>query len=155
MPSRIESRLKELKIELPTPSTPVANYVPFVQSGRLVFVAGQGPMWNGELKFAGKVGKDISIDQAKAAARLVGLNVIAQAKAACGGDLDRVARVVKLGGFVNCIDGFTQQPQVLNGASDLMVEIFGDRGRHARFAVGANTLPHDMAVEVDAIIEID
>jgi enamine deaminase RidA (YjgF/YER057c/UK114 family) len=153
MAGRIEKRLKELGIELPRTAAPAGNYVPFVQVGGLVFVAGQIPVLNGEIKFTGAVGKDLTVEQAKAAARLVGLNLIAQAKAACG-DLDRVLACVKLGGFVQCIDGFAQQPQVLNGASDLMVEVFGERGKHARFAVGVNALPANVPVEIDAIFEI-
>jgi enamine deaminase RidA (YjgF/YER057c/UK114 family) len=154
MAGQIDARLKELGIELPNAAAPAANYVPWVQSGRLVFVSGQVPFWNGELRHTGKVGKDLDADQAKQVARLVGLNIIAQLRAACGGDLDRVVRCVKLGGFVNCVDGFAQQPQVINGASDLMVEVFGDKGRHARFAVGANALPLNVPVEIDAIFEV-
>ena len=154
MAGAIEARLAELNIELPAAAAPAANYVPYVVSANLVFVAGQVPFWNGELTFVGKVGRDFSLEQGQAAARRVALNIIAQVKAACGGDLDRVARCVKLGGFVNCPADFTRQPQVINGASDLMVEVFGDQGRHARFAVGANVLPMDVAVEIDAIFEI-
>jgi enamine deaminase RidA (YjgF/YER057c/UK114 family) len=154
MAGQIDARLKQLGIELPNAAAPAANYVPWVQSGRLVFVSGQVPFWNGELKHTGKVGKDLDADQAKQVARLVGLNIIAQLRVACGGDLDRVVRCVKLGGFVNCVDGFAQQPQVINGASDLMVEVFGDKGRHARFAVGANALPLNVPVEIDAIFEV-
>ncbi|MCW5750463.1 MAG: RidA family protein [Alphaproteobacteria bacterium] len=153
MAGQIEARLKELKIELPNAAAPAANYVPFVQSGRMLFIAGQIPFWNGELRYVGKVGKDYDVEQAKAAARLVGLNLIAQARAAVG-DLDRIMRCVKLGGFVNCVDGFEQQPFVINGASDLMVEVFGDKGKHARFAVGVNALPRNVAVEIDAILEV-
>ena len=154
MAGAIEARLAELNIELPAAVAPAANYVPYVVSANLVFVAGQVPFWNGELTYVGKVGRDFSLEQGQAAARRVALNIIAQVKAACGGDLDRVARCVKLGGFVNCPADFTRQPQVINGASDLMVEVFGDQGRHARFAVGANVLPMDVAVEIDAIFEI-
>ncbi|MCW5731880.1 MAG: RidA family protein [Alphaproteobacteria bacterium] len=153
MAGRIDARLKELKIELPNAAAPAANYVPFVQSGRMLFIAGQIPFWNGELKYVGKVGKDYDVEQAKAAAHLVGLNLIAQARAAVG-DLDRIARCVKLGGFVNCVDGFEQQPFVINGASDLMVQVFGEKGKHARFAVGVNALPRNVAVEIDAIFEV-
>jgi enamine deaminase RidA (YjgF/YER057c/UK114 family) len=155
MAGRIESRLTELDIELPQASTPAANYVPYVISGSLVFVAGQITFWNGEIKYIGKVGKDFSVEEGQQAARLCGLNLIAQLKSACGGDLDRVRRCVKLGVFVNCPDGFDQQPVVANGASDLMVNVFGDQGRHARFAVGANMLPRNVAVEADGIFEID
>ena len=154
MAGKIDARLKQLGIELPQAAAPAANYVPFVQSGKLLFVAGQITMLNGELKYLGKVGKDLSVEEGQKAARLCALNLIAQAKAACGGDLDRVVRCVKLGGFVNCVDGFEQQPQVVNGASDLMVEVFGDKGKHARFAVGTNALPRGVAVEVDAIFEL-
>lgn len=153
MAGQSEVKLKQLGIELPSAPAPAANYVPFVQSGNLLFVAGQIPNWNGELKWIGKVGKDFTVDQGKEAARLVGLNILAQAKAALG-DLDRIVRCVKLGGFVNCVDGFEQQPFVINGASDLMVEVLGDKGRHARFAVGVNALPRNVAVEVDAVFEV-
>lgn len=155
MTGTTEARLAELNIELPQAAAPAANYVPYVTTGSLVFVAGQVPFWNGELTYVGKVGRDYDLAEGQAAAHRVGLNIIAQVKAACGGDLDRVVRCVKLGGFVNCPADFTQQPAVINGASDLMVAVFGDRGRHARFAVGANILPMDVAVEIDAVFEID
>jgi enamine deaminase RidA (YjgF/YER057c/UK114 family) len=155
MTGTTEARLAELSIELPQAAAPAANYVPYVTTGNLVFVAGQMPFWNGELTYVGKVGRDFDLAEGQAAAHRVGLNIIAQIKAACGGDLDRVVRCVKLGGFVNCPADFTQQPAVINGASDLMVAVFGDRGRHARFAVGANILPMDVAVEIDAVFEID
>ena len=154
MTGAIDARLRDLGIELPEAAAPAANYVPYVISGDLVFLAGQVTFWNGELKFIGKVGTDFSVDEGQAAARMVGLNIIAQMKAACAGDLDRVRRCVKLGGFVNCPADFTDQPKVINGASDLMVEVFGDKGRHARFAVGASVLPMNVAVEIDAIFEI-
>ena len=154
MAGQIEARLRELGIELPRPSTPAANYIPFVITGKLVFVAGQVTFWNGEIKFVGKIGADFSVEVGKQAARLCGLNLIAQLKEACDGDLDRVRRCVKLGVFVNCVDGFTEQPEVANGVSDLMVEVFGDRGRHARFAVGANALPRNVATEADGVFEI-
>lgn len=154
MPGQIEARLKELGIVLPEAAAPAANYVPFVVTGNLVFIAGQITFWNGEIRHIGKVGKDFTVEQGKDAARLCGLNLIAQAKSACGGDLDRVVRCVKLGVFVNCIDGFDRQPEVANGASDLMVDVFGDAGRHARFAVGTNALPRNVATEADAVFEI-
>jgi len=154
MPATIDARLKQLGIALPEPPKPAANYVPFVTSGALVFCAGQVPVWNGELRFKGRVGGGLSVDDGYQAARLCGLNLIAQAKAAAGGDLDRVRRVVKLGGFVNCTADFTDHPKVLNGASDLMAEVFGDAGKHARFAVGAPSLPLGVAVEVDGIFEL-
>jgi enamine deaminase RidA (YjgF/YER057c/UK114 family) len=154
MGSKIETRLNELGITLPKPAAPAANYVPYVVSGNLIFVAGQIPVLNGEIKFKGRLGKDMSIEDGYQAARLCGLNIIAQAGAAAG-DLDRIKRIVKLGGFVGCTADFTDHPKVVNGASDLMVEIFGEpAGQHARFAVGAPSLPLGVAVEVDAVIEI-
>lgn len=153
MTSQIEARLKSLGIELPPAPMPAANYVPWVRTGNLVFVAGQIPMADGTPKWIGKVGKDYSVEQGQQAARLVCINLMAQARAAVG-DLDRIARWVKLGAFVNCIDGFEQQPQVVNGASDLLVEVFGEKGKHARFAVGVNALPRNVAVEIDAVIEV-
>ncbi|HKJ74077.1 MAG TPA: RidA family protein [Alphaproteobacteria bacterium] len=154
MAGKIDARLRDLKIKLPTPSAPVANYMPYVVAGNLVFVSGQIPMGFNGIEFDGKVGADMSVEDGKKAARLCGLNLIAQLREACSGNLDRVTRVVKLGGFVNCTETFSQQPQVINGASDLMVEIFGDAGRHSRSAVGVSNLPMNVAVEVDGIFEI-
>lgn len=154
MAGTIETRLAELGIDLPRPSTPAANYVPFVITGNLVFVSGQVTAWNGELQYVGRLGETLSVDEGYQAARICGLNLIVQAREACAGDLDRIRRVVKLGGFVNSTADFTDQPKVVNGASDLMVEVFGDNGRHARFAVGAPTLPLGVAVEIDGIFEI-
>jgi enamine deaminase RidA (YjgF/YER057c/UK114 family) len=150
----VEARLKALNIVLPTPPAPVASYVPYVVSGKNVYISGQVTLTPEGVKFIGTVGKDLSIEDGKAAARLCGLNVIAQAKAACGGDLERVKRVVKLTVFVNAVPGFTQHPEVANGASDLFVGVFGDAGRHARAAVGAGSLPRNVATEVEAILEI-
>ena len=151
---KIEEKLANLGITLPTPAAPVANYVPFVRSGNLVSISGQVPFGPNGVEFVGKTGADINAEDANKAARLCGINLIAQMKAACDGDLERVQRVVKLGGFVNCIDTFIGQPGVVNGASDLMVEVFGDKGRHSRSAVGVNALPLGVSVEVDALIEI-
>lgn len=151
----VENRLAELGIEVPTPVAPVANYVPFVVTGNLVSISGQIPVKDGKLAFEGKVGQEVSVEDACTAARLCGLNIIAQLKAACEGNLDRVKRIVKLGGFVNGIDGFGGQPQVINAASDLMVEVFGDAGRHSRSAVGTNGLPLNVPVEIDALVEIE
>jgi enamine deaminase RidA (YjgF/YER057c/UK114 family) len=151
---RIAKRLKQLGITLPEVATPRGNYVPVVLSGGHAWVAGQVPMQDNELKYKGKVGVDLSLEEGQAAARLCALNVLAQLGRALGGDLDRVARIVKVGGFVNCGSDFTQHPQVLNGASDLMVEIFADAGRHARAAVGCVSLPLGAAVEVDAVFEL-
>ncbi|MFN4277880.1 MAG: RidA family protein [Ferrovibrio sp.] len=149
-----DARLAALKIELPNPAAPAANYVPTVIAGNLLFVAGQITIFNGEVRYLGKLGADMDLETGKQAARLCGLNIIAQARAALGGSLDRVKRVAKLGGFVNCTADFIDHPQVVNGASDLMVEVFGDAGKHARFAVGAVSLPRGVSVEVDAIFEI-
>ena len=154
MAGRIEARLAELNIALPQAATPVANYVPYVVSGPLVFLAGQVTVWNGEIRFVGKLGRDFTVEEGQQAARLCGLNLIAQARAACEGDLDRVVRCVKLTGFVNSMSDFTDQPKVMNGASDLMTEVFGESGRHARAAIGVNTLPLGVAVEVEGIFEI-
>ena len=154
MSGAVEARLRQLGIELPQPSAPVANYVPYAICGNLVFIAGQICQWNGQLRHVGKLGGGISLAEGRAAARLCALNILAHVKAACGGDLDRVRHVVRLGGFVNCTPDFTDMPQVVNGASDLMVEVFGDDGRHARAAVGSNSLPAGVAVEVEAIFEI-
>lgn len=154
MAGRIEARLKELGIELPRPTAPLANYVPFVRSGDLLFISGQVCQWNGERRFLGKLGREIALEQGQEAARLCGLNILGVAKSALGGDLDRILRCVRLGGFVNCVDDFAQQPQVVNGASNLMVEVLGDAGRHARVAVGVNALPGNVAVEVDGLFEV-
>ena len=154
MAGQIEARLTELGIELPQAAAPAANYVPYVVSGNLVFVSGQVTVWNGEFRYQGKVGQDLGVEEGQAAARLCALNVIAQVKAACGGDLDRVVRIVRLGGFVNSTPDFTDQPKVINGASDLMAEVFGDKGKHARAAVSAAALPLGVAVEVEAVVEI-
>ncbi len=155
MTGEIDARLNELGIELPAPAPAAANYVPFVVSRGQVFVAGQVPFAaDGSLELLGKVGQDLSLEQGQEAARLCALNILAQVKAACGGDWGRLVRCVKLGGFVNCPPEFDQQPAVINGASDLLVEVLGDRGRHARFAVGAANLPFNVAVEIDAVFEI-
>ena len=153
MSGKFETRLAEIGIELPNPSTPAANYVPFVQVGDLVYISGQISMdANGLVQ--GKLGDGFSLDDAHAAARLCGINLIAQVRAACDGDLDRLVRVVKLNGFVNATQDFTDHPKVINGASDLMVEVFGDQGRHARAAVGSSSLPLGVAVEVEGIFQI-
>ena len=154
MSGRIEARLNELGIELPRPAAPVANYVPFTICGNLVIVAGQLCQWQGELRHVGKLGAGIGIAEGKDAARLCALNILSHVRAACGGDLDRVRRVLRLGGFVNCTPDFIDMPQIVNGASDLMVELFGDIGRHARAAVGVSSLPGGVAVEVEATFEI-
>jgi len=150
----IEQRLSELGITLPVPPAPVASYVPYTISGKLVVISGQIPLENGKPHHIGKLGADISLEDGQAAARLCALNLVAQLKAACGGDLDRVTRCLRLGVFVNATPDFTQQPEVANGASDFIVQVFGDSGRHARAAVGAGSLPRGVAVEVEGLFEI-
>ncbi len=154
MPGKIDARLKELNITLPAPPAPVASYVPYVVTGNMVFISGQVTMGADGLKYVGKVGADLSLEDGKAAARLCAINVIAQVKAACGGDLDRVKRCVKVGVFVNAVPDFTQHPEIANGASDLFQEVFGNVGKHARAAVGAGSLPRGVAAEVEAVFEI-
>ena len=151
--SRIDTQLAKLDIVLPEPAAPVANYVPFVQSGSQIYISGQVSIGVNGL-ITGKLGQDLSVDDGVVAAHACGVNLIAQLKAACDGDLDRVVRVVKLGGFVNCTPEFADHPKIINGASDLMVAVFGDAGRHARAAVGAPSLPLNAAVEVDGVFEI-
>ena len=152
--SEIESNLERLGIELPDAPAPAANYVPWVKTGNLVFISGQVTMGANGLEYQGKVGKDLGVEEGQAAARLCAINLLAQLRSACDGDIERVRRCVKLGGFVNSTTDFKNHPQVINGASDLLVEVLGDRGKHARFAVGAGSLPFNVAVEVDAVFEI-
>ncbi|WP_019645923.1 RidA family protein [Novispirillum itersonii] len=154
MSGQIDSRLTELGITVPQAAAPVANYVGWVRTGNLVVISGQLPLKDGKVTTTGLLGRDVSVEDAAVAARQSGINIIAQLRAACGGDLDKVARVVRLGGFVACTPDFTDHPKVINGASDLMVEVFGDAGRHARAAVGCPSLPLNAAVEVDALVEI-
>ena len=154
MPGRIEQRLAERGIVLPPAMRAMANYVPYTITGAHVWVAGQGPFLDGKLHYNGRLGANLTVEDGRACARIVGLNVLAQVKAACGGDLDRVVRCVKLNGFVNSTPDFTQHPEVINGCSDLMIEVFGEAGRHARVAVGAPALPMGTSVEIDAIFEI-
>ncbi|WP_114393756.1 RidA family protein [Oleisolibacter albus] len=154
MAGRIEARLRDLGLELPQAAAPVAAYVPVVRTGNLLFTSGQITLWNGELRHLGKLGAGLTVEQGQEAARLCALNILAQAKAALDGDLDRVVRVVKLVGFVNSTPEFTDQPKVVNGASELMQAVFGDAGRHARSAVSAGSLPLGVAVEVEAIFEV-
>jgi enamine deaminase RidA (YjgF/YER057c/UK114 family) len=151
--STIEQRLSAAGVVLPTPVSPVANYVPFTRSGALVHISGQVSV-DAEGGIRGVVGEDVDFERAVAAARLCGVNLLAQMKAACDGDLDRVVRVLKLGGFVQAGPSFFDIPKVVNGCSDLMVEAFGEAGRHARSAVGVYRLPMNFAVEVDAVVEV-
>ncbi len=154
MSGKIEARLKQLGITLPAVANPIANYVPFTLIGQVVFVAGQICQTDGKVTCAGKVGAGVDLAAGRAAAKICALNILAVLKAACGGDLDRVVRCARLGGFVNAAPDFLDVPQVINGASDLIVEVFGDAGRHARTAIGVAVLPRDAAVEVDAVFEI-
>ena len=154
MISKAEQRLQEIGVSIPDAPTPAANYLPFTRTGNLVFVSGQVPFVDGKLSVTGTVGKDASIEDAQGQAKVCAINLLAQLKVACDGDLDRVVQVVKLGAFVASTDDFYSQPVVVNAASDLMVAAFGDAGRHARFAVGSNALPLNCLVEIDGVFEI-
>ncbi len=154
MTGRIEDRLKELQIELPQPSKPGANYVQFVRTGNLVFLTGQLSQWNGERRFIGKLGREFGVEEGQQAARLCALNLIAHLRTALDGDLHRAVRCVRIAGYVNSTPDFVSQSQVINGASDLFVEILGEAGRHTRMAVGVSALPYDVAVEVEAVFEV-
>lgn len=154
MAGRIEKRLTELGITLPTPAAPIANYVPFNVTGKLVVISGQIPLRDGAVAFTGKVGVDLTPEQGQEAARVCFINLLAQLKAAAGGDLDRVARVLRLGGFIAAPASFTHHAPVMNGASDLAVAVFGDAGRHARTTIGVPSLPADAAVEVEGMFEL-
>jgi len=151
--SDVEQKLKVLGLELPAAPPPIANYVGAVQSGDLVFVSGHGPVKDGKLTYRGKLGREFSVAEGYEAARLVILNSLASLRDAIG-DLDRVRRVIKLFGMVNSTPDFLRQPEVINGASDLLVAVFGDRGRHARSAVGMAALPFDIAVEIEMIVQV-
>jgi enamine deaminase RidA (YjgF/YER057c/UK114 family) len=154
MPSRVDDRLQELGIELPQPSKPGANYVPTVRAGDLIFITGQLAQWNGERRFIGKLGREFGVEEGQQAARLCALNLVAHLRAALDGDLDRVVRCVRIAGYVNSVPDFVAQSQVINGASDLCVEIFQDAGQHTRMAVGVSALPYDVAVEVEGVFEV-
>lgn len=151
--AEVESRLAEVGLSLPDASAPAANYVPYVQVGSTLYVSGQISMWDGEM-IKGKLGRDMGVEEGAAAAQSCALMLLAQVKAACGGDLNRLKRVVKLTGFVNSMGDFGDQPKVINGASDLLVALLGDAGRHARSAVSAAALPFGVAVEIEGIFEI-
>jgi enamine deaminase RidA (YjgF/YER057c/UK114 family) len=153
--SRIEDKLAALGLSLPTPPTPIANFVPWRRAGQLVYLAGQVNEWNGSLPYVGKLGREFDIATGQQAAQLCALNLLACLKLACDGDLDRVRQCLRLGGFVNCEPEFEFAPAVVNGASDLMVAVLGEAGKHARTAVGVASLPRRAAVEVDAIFLID
>jgi enamine deaminase RidA (YjgF/YER057c/UK114 family) len=154
MPGRIEARLRELGIVLPAPAAPIANYVPYQIVGALVIVSGQVPLVDGKIAFTGKLGDELAVEAGQQAARQCMVNVLAQVKVAAGADLDRVRRVIRLGGFIACATGFKRHADVMNGASDLAVAVFGDAGRHARTTVGVASLPGDAAVEVEGMFEI-
>ena len=154
MTSKVEQRLLKIGITIPDAPSPAANYLPFTRAGNLVFVSGQVPFVDGKLEITGTVGENASVEDAQGQAKVCAINLLAQLKVACSGDLDRVVKVVKLGAFVASANDFFNQPIVVNAASDLMVEAFGDAGRHARFAVGTNALPLNCLVEIDGIFEI-
>ncbi len=151
---QIESRLKDLGIELPPAVTPVANYVPAVRSGNLVFLSGHGPFDETGTLITGKIGADLTAEQGYQAARRIAIGLLGSLKALIG-DLDKVSKIVKLLGLVNCTPDFGDQPKVINGASDLLVEVFGEKGKHARSAVGTNALPMNIAVEIEMIVEVE
>jgi enamine deaminase RidA (YjgF/YER057c/UK114 family) len=155
MAETVDARLAELGIELPVPAAPVANYVPFTRHGSLVVISGQLPLRGSVLAHTGKLGADVSIEMGQEAARLCLINVIAQLRAACDGRLDRVRRIVRLGGFIAATPDFAAHAQVMNGASDLAVAVFGPNGRHARSTIGVPCLPMNAAVEVEALVEIE
>ena len=149
-----EKKIKELDIILPTLSIPLANYVPYKIVDKILYISGQGPLVDGKLIYKGKIDKDISLDEGVDAARICCLNIIAIIKYAIEDNWDKFGEVIKIGGFVNSDPHFSDQPKIINGASDLLVKIFGDQGKHARFAVGTNSLPRNVPVEVDAVFEI-
>ena len=151
--AKVDARLAQLGIELPAPTPAWANYVSWLRTGALVFVSGQLSKLGDEV-YKGKLGADLTVEQGYRAARICAINLLPHLKAACGGDLDRVVRCVEVGGFVSSTPSFVDQPKVLNGASDLLVEVLGDAGRHTRFAVGVAVLPFDFAVEVKAVFEV-
>ena len=154
MAGTIDARLQELGITLPEPPAAAGAYTQVLRVGDLLYISGQVPFWNGELTYVGKVGTDFSLEEGQGAARTCALNIIAQLKRALDGDLDRVKRIVKLGGFVNCPADYGDHPKVINGASNLMGDVFGEKGQHTRFAVGAGSLPLGVAVEIEAIVEV-
>ena len=154
MSETISGRVAELGHALPVPSVPAANYVPWVRSGNLVYVSGQVPLLEGRAVHVGKLGDDVDLETGQRAAQLCALNILAHLSSAVNDDLSRVLRCVRLGGFVNAVPDFTMQPQVVNGASDLIVQVLGEKGKHTRAAVGVASLPRNAAVEVDAIFEV-
>lgn len=154
MSKLIETKLKHLGIDLPVPTKPVASYVPFKVVGSLVYISGQLPIEEGQIQYTGPIGSVTSVEDGVKAARLCAINIISQLQVACGGNLDHVQEIVKLGGFIASDEAFTDQPEVMNGASDLMVDVFGVAGAHARAAVGVNVLPLGASVEVEAVVRV-
>ena len=149
-----EENIKKLDLKIPDLPSPLANYVPYKVSDNTVYVSGQGPVIDGKIIYTGKVGNEISQEEGVKAAELCCVNIIAALKSSINGDWNKLDTFLKLGGFVNCDNDFSDQPKIINGASDLLVNIFGDKGRHSRFAVGSNALPLNISVEIDAIIKI-
>lgn len=154
MPNDFEAVLKEKSIELPVAATPRANILPFKRVGNLVFLSGQICQWNGEITHKGKVGREYSTDEAYAAARLCALNLVAQLRAGLGGSLNGVEQCIRIGGYVNSVPEYTEQPKVINGCSDVVLEIFGEAGKHVRTAIGVSVLPFDVPVEADAVFSL-
>ena len=150
-----DEKIKELGLQLPPASKPIANYVKYVRTGNLIFLAGHGPTKADGTNITGKVGKDLTIEQGYEAAKITALSLIATLKDALAGDLNKVKRIVKVNGYVNCLPDFTEQPKVVNGCSDLLVQIFGDKGKHARAAMGMVALPMNIAVEIEMVVEVE
>ena len=150
----IDKKINELKLILPGIATPVANYVPFKIYKRTLFISGQGPIKNGKVLYEGKVGDNLTIEDGIEAAKLCCLNILSIIKHACNQNWDQLNEIIKIGGFVNCINGFKDQPIIINGASNMLVEVLGEKGKHSRFAVGANSLPLNIAVEIEAIVSL-
>ena len=151
----VDEKIKQLGLELPPVSKPIANYVKYVRTGNLIFLAGHGPSKTDGTNITGKVGKDINIEQGYEAAKITALSLIATLKDALGGDLSKVKRIVKVNGYVNCLPDFIDQPKVINGCSDLLVALFGEKGKHARAAMGMVALPSNIAVEIEMIVEVE
>tara|TARA_B100001123_G_C14933903_1_gene876885 strand:+ start:117 stop:575 length:459 start_codon:yes stop_codon:yes gene_type:complete len=149
-----EKNIKDLDLIIPDMALPIANYVPYKLVGNVLYISGQAPIKNGSIVYKGKVGKDITEDEGIKAAELCCINIIAAVKLSLNGDWDKLDFFVKLGGFVNCNDNFFNHPNIINGASNLLVKIFGDKGKHSRFAVGSNSLPMDISVEIEAVVKI-
>ena len=151
---KIEEKIKKMGIEIPEAAKPVASYIPFRKVGNLIYISGQDCRVNGKLKYEGKVGRDVIEEEAYEAARIAAINLLAILKSAIG-NLDKVVKIVNLHGFVNSADGFVKQPMVINGASDLLLEIFGEKGKHSRCALSANELPFNTPVEIEMIVEVE